>query len=141
MANQTQLEILRLGVDTWNEWYQQQLGRPADFAGASMRCENLAGVNFAKAVLRQADLRYANLRGADLRGADLDGAMMERADLRGARLEGSRGLTGEQLLNADGDATTRLPWTLKPPRHWQPDSEGSLGSQPILMPGSEIRFF
>ncbi len=65
------------------------------------------------AALSGAVLRKANLSGAALRGANLS-----RADLSGAILSGAEDLTQEQLEEANGDESTRLPSELKRPSHW-----------------------
>ena len=61
MANAEQLDILKLGVHAWNQWWEENPPR-------------------------KLDLRGANLCGADLSGVQLDGADLRRADLRGANL-------------------------------------------------------
>ncbi len=96
--------------------------------GADLRRANLRGAMLIGVELRDADLRAASLRGAcliasDLRRADLRAAELIGADLRDARLGGAdlRGsvfLTQPQLDAARGDATTRLPGTLRRPAHW-----------------------
>ena len=70
------------------------------------------------AVLRKANLSGAVLRGADLFAANLSSANLLRADLSGANLSGAEDLTQEQLEEANGDESTRLPSELKPPSHW-----------------------
>jgi uncharacterized protein YjbI with pentapeptide repeats len=48
----------------------------------------------------------------------LSGAILSGADLSGAILSGAEDLTQEQLEEANGDESTRLPSELKPPSHW-----------------------
>src|SRR5438270_12708664 len=59
MANQEQLDILKQGVEAWNEWRQKH--------------EDIIP-----------DLRGAQLSGSDLRNADLNEAHLNSADLSGA---------------------------------------------------------
>ena len=61
MANQEHLDILKQGVDTWNQWRREH--RDADI---------------------QLDLYKADLSGANLSGADLGGANLSHANLTGA---------------------------------------------------------
>ena len=68
--------------------------------------------------LHATNLRRGNLRGAHLEGADLIEAHLEKASLWGAHLEGARFLTGEQIEQAIGDETTKLPEGLKRPSSW-----------------------
>ena len=93
MADEKHIEILRLGVEAWNIWYNATWRGFANLQGASFRrCVDLAGANLTGARLQDADFRYANLSGADLRGADFTGAHLERANLRDARLSSATGL-------------------------------------------------
>lgn len=87
--------------------------RGGDLAGRALRGESLQGADLRGALLLGADLQSADLRTADLLGADLRGA-----DLRGADLTAALFVTAPQLAAAHGDATTRIPKPLDPPRHW-----------------------
>ncbi|MDQ3639108.1 MAG: pentapeptide repeat-containing protein, partial [Actinomycetota bacterium] len=84
---------------------------------------NLIGANFfranlAGAFLIQANLVQANFFRADLTGADLFRADLANADLERADLTGVRDLTQEQLEQAIGDATTKLPEGFTRPASW-----------------------
>jgi uncharacterized protein YjbI with pentapeptide repeats len=85
----------------------------ADFRNATLRETGLYGAN-----LTQADLRDAVLQGADLRDALFGGTLLQGADLKGADLRDTTHLTQEQLEEAIGDETTRLPDHLEHPAHW-----------------------
>src|SRR5215211_1061407 len=74
----------------------------------------LRGANLEEANLQRADLRDANLRGANLFEAHLEGA-----DLRAVML------TQDQINDAFGDVTTKLPDHLQPPAQWSKGDEGS----------------
>jgi uncharacterized protein YjbI with pentapeptide repeats len=87
------------------------------------RGKNLFGAKLKGADLRGSDLRgalliAANLKGADLRVCDFIGADFRDADLCGANLEGSFFLTQAQINSAKGNAETKLPSSLKRPKHW-----------------------
>lgn len=106
--------------------------------GANLTDAHLEGANLMKANLKKAYLWEARLEGALLHGAHLEGtilrkAHLERAILKLAHLEGAslseahfegadlshcRGLVPGQLDNAFGNAETRLPYGLEPPKHW-----------------------
>lgn len=92
---------------------QKKYGRGADLIGAKLRKADLRGANLRGAYLIACDLREADLRMADLIGADF-----RDADLRGANLTESIFLTQFQLNAAKGDATTKIPLSLKRPPHW-----------------------
>ncbi|MBT6522726.1 MAG: toll/interleukin-1 receptor domain-containing protein [Rhodobacteraceae bacterium] len=96
MADPKQVDLLRQGVEVWNQ-YAQTVDK-IDLSWA-----NLEGLDLPRADLRRADLRWANLRRADLWGANLVGAdlwganlnqanlmlaFLDEADLRGAQLFG-----------------------------------------------------
>src|SRR5829696_7177184 len=98
MANHSQVELLQRSVRKWNAWPRRNPSLQPDLSLA-----DLAG----------ADLRKANLSRAVLRGGNLSGA-----DLSLSNLSGAEDLTQEQLEEANGDESTRLPSDLQPPSHW-----------------------
>jgi uncharacterized protein YjbI with pentapeptide repeats len=99
MAKEKHLEILRQGVEIWNQWRVDNREIIPNLSGAQLLGAELRGVNFygvilgegnlREADLRGADLSEANLKGADLRGADLSGAKLREADLHEANLGGA----------------------------------------------------
>jgi hypothetical protein len=95
MADAEHLELLRRGVDVWNEW---RVKEPA--IRPNLREANLNGVNLRRANLREADLVRARLDGADLTGANLPEANLRRAVLSGADLDGAD-LRRADLIRAD----------------------------------------
>jgi uncharacterized protein YjbI with pentapeptide repeats len=113
MANHSQVELLQRSVRKWNAWRKRDPSLQPDLSLA-----DLSGADLRKANLSRAVLRGANLSGADLSGANLSGAALGLADLSGANLSGAEDLTQEQLEEANGDESTRLPSDLKPPSHW-----------------------
>ena len=108
MANQSQVELLQRSVRKWNAWRKRDPSLQPDLSLA-----DLSG-----AVLLGTDLSGADLRGANLFAASLSSANLLRADISGAILSGAEDLTQEQLEEANGDESTRLPSDLKPPSHW-----------------------
>lgn len=99
--------------------------RGADLMGADLRGADLRGANLRGTLLVGADLRGADLRQADLIGADLRGA-----DLGGADLTGAIFVIQAQLDAARGDASTRLPGSLRRPHHWSRPVGGSVSGRP-----------
>jgi hypothetical protein len=105
MANQEHLDILKQGVETWNQWRKehQYTYRPdlseADLARANLTGADLRGTNLGYADLTRACLKGANLseaslarayvRMAILTGADLNKAHLARTDLVGTDLSGA----------------------------------------------------
>ena len=108
MADQSQLDILVQGVESWNEWREQNpstvpdlrvdfsglwgnLMDPlysVDLTGANFTGANLAGASFAGRDVSGASLSGANLSGANLSEANLSGANLTEANLTGANLTG-----------------------------------------------------
>jgi hypothetical protein len=91
MANDRHLEILRQGVDSWNQWRDEHHLvipdlRDLDFAGASLININFHGTHLGGANLSNTRLAMANLIHADLRSANLCGALLADSDLRFAKL-------------------------------------------------------
>lgn len=104
MADQRQIEILRQGVEAWNQWRLRDPGTEIDLSEGDLRGlylikvhlirANLKGADLGGADLKQSDLIRvdlfeANLREADLSRADLRGARLIRSDLQGADLRGA----------------------------------------------------
>ena len=103
MANKNQLEVLKNGVNAWNEWRAGHVGVRPDLTAAHLLGLDLMGANFAQVDLRKADLRGTNLSDSVLIDAQLDGAnffrtILDRADLAGASLIGAQALTRDQLM-------------------------------------------
>ena len=71
MANQEHLEILKQGVEVWNEWRKHNPNSKPDLAEAS---------------LSRTDLSQADLVGADLSKAELVGDRMLHGELYSLRL-------------------------------------------------------
>lgn len=134
MANEEQLEILKLGVEAWNKWRTENPDikidlKGADLKGADLKGANLKGANLVSAILLEADLTNANLEGVelwwirlttatnwaglvklasgDLRGADLDGTNLKGTNLKGADLKGAD-LLYTTLTGAVIDSKTQL---------------------------------
>ncbi|MFE1745867.1 pentapeptide repeat-containing protein [Coleofasciculus sp. H7-2] len=100
-TNKQQLDLLRQGVEAWNEERQQNPQiqpdlkmanlrganlSTANLSGADLSLVNFSGANLTSANLSGANLSRANLSGADLRWANLSGALLDGADLNGAFL-------------------------------------------------------
>lgn len=86
MANQEHLEILKQGVEAWNNRTRENPLLQADFTGAHFPRANLRRANFHNAHLSRANFSNANLEGADLGETNLRRALLNGADLRGAIL-------------------------------------------------------
>lgn len=87
MANPAHLEILKQGVEAWNQWIAKNPEIGIDLRGAKLKGLNLSGINLSGALLSQADLRDVEFIGANLSAAELSGANLSRANLQQADLK------------------------------------------------------
>ncbi|MXQ13202.1 pentapeptide repeat-containing protein [Microvirga makkahensis] len=100
----------------------------SDFSGANleratMTKAELARVIFQHAKLTGVDFSFSNLSRAQLQGAVLQdvimtGSYLYLTQLAGVDLSAVKGLTQAQIDIACGDAQTRLPTGLTPPKTW-----------------------
>ena len=113
MANPKHLDVLKLGVEAWNRWREENPEIRPDLTQADLREANLGLANLSGANLRRAYLYRANLRGADLSGANLFLADLLQADLSEVDLRGAEGLTQGQINQARRGKDAKLPYGLK----------------------------
>jgi len=105
MANSEHLQILKQGVEAWNQWLDRNRDITPDLTEADLFRANLSGANLTRANLGGANLHGANLSGAILTEADLRGANLTRATLTEANLGGANlfmaNLTRANLTGGD----------------------------------------
>jgi uncharacterized protein YjbI with pentapeptide repeats len=87
MANPEHVELLKQGVEVWNEWIQENPNVVPDLSGADLSYAKLAKARLSEANLENANLKEANLSGADLERAHLSGTDLSMANLNYAFLE------------------------------------------------------
>jgi hypothetical protein len=100
MANPKHLNMLKQGVDAWNQWRHTHLDIQPNLFEASLRGSQFQGIDLSGADLRGATLREAELSGSNLQGADLRGAHLRATQLCGANLR-SADLRWTNLSEAD----------------------------------------
>jgi hypothetical protein len=86
MANPEHLQILKQGVEAWNQWLDRNRDITPDLTEVALFRANLSGANLFRAHLGRAVLFRANLSGANLTGANLTGANLTGANLTGGDL-------------------------------------------------------
>ncbi|HLM57314.1 MAG TPA: toll/interleukin-1 receptor domain-containing protein [Pyrinomonadaceae bacterium] len=86
MANPEQLEILKRGVEAWNEWRWEHRDIQPNLVNADLGGADLSGANLNNTDLRGADLSGAKLIGAKLIGADISRADLSNTDFTSVRL-------------------------------------------------------
>ncbi len=85
MANQKHLDLLKQGVEEWNEWRKEETFQP-DLSGAELSGADLSEINLYRANLYGARLMGTILYRANLIRACLDHAFLAEANLRSAQL-------------------------------------------------------
>jgi hypothetical protein len=120
MASQEHLDLLKQGVEIWNQWRQKHPEIRPDFDEANLEGihlgrADLSGASFRRAylfrtLLDESNLYDANLQGADLHSASLIKANLSRAALHRAYLHGANldeaNLTGADLVLTDLSETS-----------------------------------
>jgi hypothetical protein len=96
MADQSHLDILKQGVETWNAWRERNPSIEPTFSSAFLSWANLSRANLSEAYLFEAYLINADLSGANLSWASLSGANLSDASLRYSALV-KTDLTGATL--------------------------------------------
>ncbi|MBP0021239.1 MAG: pentapeptide repeat-containing protein [Cyanobacteria bacterium SBLK] len=89
MAIKEQLEVLRQGVEEWNQWMEKNQGVRADLSGADLSGADLKGINLKNAVLFNANLIRADFSNANLTNADLSRTQVLETNFEGATLTGA----------------------------------------------------
>ncbi len=81
MANQEHLDILKQGIDNWNDWRRRFPRERPDLSRADLSGANLSRANLSDANLNRADLRNTNLSRTSLWEANLYRACFVHANL------------------------------------------------------------
>ena len=68
MANESHLSVLKQGVESWNQWREQDRNIKPDLSEADLPRVSLSGAALWGVDLSQANPRWANLSEADLWG-------------------------------------------------------------------------
>lgn len=100
MAIEIQLEMIRKGVKTWNDWRAENPEAFIDLNNANLSDIDLSGCNLAGAWLNKVNFSGSNLNNANLTDAKLDDANLQKATLIKASLKNSY-LRQTFLLQAD----------------------------------------
>jgi uncharacterized protein YjbI with pentapeptide repeats len=86
LVSKEHIEILKKGVDVWNDWRQENPSIKPDLCEANLVGANLSAVNLSNANLCETNLIEANLYRADLSRAELFSTYLGRARLEEANL-------------------------------------------------------
>jgi uncharacterized protein YjbI with pentapeptide repeats len=91
------VDILRRGVDVWNQWRALHPEVLPDLGDAELGAVDLSGANFANARMSGASLRESLLVNANFCHAQLIGADFYEADLTGAKLAGASAMHARMI--------------------------------------------
>jgi uncharacterized protein YjbI with pentapeptide repeats len=116
MADQEQLDILKQGVEVWNQWRNKHAYIRPDLSRANLHRASLADANLSGASLADADLSEAHLEKADLSEVQLQGAILRKAILRNVTLIGTD-LKDADLSYADLSEANTFSSGLNPPSY------------------------
>jgi hypothetical protein len=100
VANQEHFDLLKRGVDTWNQWRKYHPEVQPDLSGAILSYANLSRTDLSRSNLSGTYLSFAYLREANLCNADLSGAYLREANLCNADLSGAY-LIGAVFIRTD----------------------------------------
>ena len=100
MADQQYLDLIKQGVEVWNQWREEHLDVRPDLFEANLSLANLRRAFFADTFLQHANLLKADLREASFVRADLSRAILRIAYLSDAIL-GDADLGDADLSEAD----------------------------------------
>jgi uncharacterized protein YjbI with pentapeptide repeats len=100
MANPEHLEILKHGVERWNQWRKEHPDVRPDLRKGTLLTGKINRGHLRGATVTWVDLNEPSLAGADLTAADLVDADLRRASLSGANCTGAN-LSGADLSGAD----------------------------------------
>jgi uncharacterized protein YjbI with pentapeptide repeats len=89
MTDEEHLQIIRQGVDVWNEWRKTNPALIPDLSKADLGSAKLNWAHLERADLRGANLGRANFISANLSGANLQAANLSSANLFEANLSGA----------------------------------------------------
>ncbi len=100
MANTEHVEILKRGVEYWNNWRKENPDITPDLSWATLTGLKLDHINLHGTNLKLAFCRECSFRSADLKSANLYGTNFQNASMEGANLEDSI-LEGAHLVNTN----------------------------------------
>jgi len=89
MAYREHLEILKQGVDVWNQWRKNNITVRPSLTEADLQGGDFKGINLRLVNLTAASFSGADLSGADLRETKMIFANLTEANITAARLYGS----------------------------------------------------
>jgi len=100
MANPEHVDILKQGVEVWNQWREENPLIEPDLRRLDLISQDFCGVDFARTNLKDSNLNHTNLSYADLSDSDLVDAQLISVDFTYAKLTYSN-CSGAILKNSN----------------------------------------
>jgi len=105
MANEEHFNLIQQGVDSWNQWREENSETLPDLSKADLRGSKLFKINLNRVSLEGAKLQFSNLNGANLEAAILKNAKLQEVNLQSSNLKDANleraGLLESNLQFAD----------------------------------------
>lgn len=106
----------------------------ANFGNACLNKATLGNTELQEAHFGYAELHTANFAGSNLQGAffgqaQLKDTIFRDAELQGAELRPAKNIIQEEIEQAYGDESTRLPNNLQRPEHWKASKENNASDE------------
>ena len=86
MANPKHVEILKQGVETWNQWRSENPTSHPDLSGIKLHKTNLSGGKFSHVNLKGSDLTGSRFSESELIGSDLSNTILTKVWFEAATL-------------------------------------------------------
>jgi len=104
MSNYEHVEILKKGVENWNEWRKKEPDIEPDLEDEDFFCMNLQKINLKGALLEGANFHYSDLQHSNFERAIIGDTKIRCADLRHATIDISLdGFVGTPQYSPDGE--------------------------------------
>jgi uncharacterized protein YjbI with pentapeptide repeats len=100
MPIEEHLNIIKQGVDVWNQWREENPETVPDLSQADIRGCQLQKIDLNNTDLKEAKLQYSNLTGATLEKADMKKAKLLETSFQSANLKNTN-LSGAGLLESN----------------------------------------
>lgn len=90
MTNQEQVELLKQGVEAWNQWRRNHPEIIPDLSESNITRLDLSGINFSRAILNGSSLSRLDLSEANFAHSDLSDAFLSESNLKGANFDNAK---------------------------------------------------
>jgi uncharacterized protein YjbI with pentapeptide repeats len=86
MANEEHIALLKKGVESWNQWREENPDAKPDFSKADLRGTKLQNANLSDSNLEEVKFQFSNLKGAILTGSNVNKGKFQDVNLTNVKL-------------------------------------------------------